>query len=354
MKNEGEQKMKALKCDMCGSTDIVKQDGLFVCQHCGTKYSIEEAKKMMFEGTVDVSGSTVKVDDSEKISNLYKLARRARDENNAENAQKYYEEIALNNPDDWESNFYKVYYNAIQTKDTELVLSIKKIDASVQSTLVIIKKQLSGEEQKSAYSEVVAKALPFYLDTANTCYDKLMRHGFAPEIKNAITACFKAVEKLGDMTIELFSDRELAAKVYSAIFEQRSSLSVDRTREESKNLMNKIKNNDPSFNYDSALNKSLHDIKASRSSGCYIATAIYGSYDCPEVWILRRYRDNILATTWYGKAFIHSYYAISPFIVKKFGRTLWFKKVWKRKLDNIVIYLKSAGIEDTPYEDKQW
>ena len=54
--------MKALVCEMCNSNDLVKQDGYFVCQCCGTKYSVEEAKKMMIEGTVDVSGSTVKVD----------------------------------------------------------------------------------------------------------------------------------------------------------------------------------------------------------------------------------------------------------------------------------------------------
>ena len=28
--------------------------------------------------------------------------------------------------------------------------------------------------------------------------------------------------------------------------------------------------------------------------GCYVATAVYGSYDCPEVWTLRRYRDDTL------------------------------------------------------------
>ena len=27
---------------------------------------------------------------------------------------------------------------------------------------------------------------------------------------------------------------------------------------------------------------------------------IYGSYDCPEVWTLRRYRDKFLSETWYG------------------------------------------------------
>ena len=53
--------MKQLTCEMCGGTDLIKQDGVFVCQSCGTKYSVDEAKKMMIEGTVDVSGSVVDV-----------------------------------------------------------------------------------------------------------------------------------------------------------------------------------------------------------------------------------------------------------------------------------------------------
>ena len=39
--------MKQLTCEMCGSTDIAKQDGFFVCQTCGMKYSVEEAKKQL-------------------------------------------------------------------------------------------------------------------------------------------------------------------------------------------------------------------------------------------------------------------------------------------------------------------
>lgn len=35
--------------------------------------------------------------------------------------------------------------------------------------------------------------------------------------------------------------------------------------------------------------------------GCYVATAVYGSYDCPEVWTLRRFRDERLAQTWNGR-----------------------------------------------------
>ncbi len=56
-----------------------------------------------------------------------------------------------------------------------------------------------------------------------------------------------------------------------------------------------------------------------RKGGCYIATAVYGSYDCPQVWALRRYRDEKLASHFYGRIFIYVYYSVSPVLVKCFG-----------------------------------
>jgi len=87
------------------------------------------------------------------------------------------------------------------------------------------------------------------------------------------------------------------------------------------------------------------------TSGCYIATSVYGSYDCPQVWTLRRYRDYNLSNTWCGRLFISIYYMISPILVKRFGKTTWFKQFWKRNLDKMVKHLNSQGFEDTPYED---
>ena len=86
--------------------------------------------------------------------------------------------------------------------------------------------------------------------------------------------------------------------------------------------------------------------------GCYIATAVYGSYDCPEVWTLRRFRDRTLATTWYGRTFIRVYYTISPTLVKWFGHTAWFKRIWKRTLDYMVNRLNTRGVKNTPYQDR--
>ena len=90
------------------------------------------------------------------------------------------------------------------------------------------------------------------------------------------------------------------------------------------------------------------------SGGCYVATCVYGSYDCPEVWTLRRYRDEQLGATRRGRAFIKFYYAVSPKLVKMFGKTKWFKKMWKGKLDRMVKKLNDHGVENTPYQDKNW
>ena len=95
-------------------------------------------------------------------------------------------------------------------------------------------------------------------------------------------------------------------------------------------------------------------LEEGKSGGCYVATAVYGSYDCPEVWTLRRYRDNTLASTWYGRAFIKTYYAVSPTLVKWFGNTNWFKNMWKPTLDRMVAKLNNNGVEDTPYDDLRW
>lgn len=98
----------------------------------------------------------------------------------------------------------------------------------------------------------------------------------------------------------------------------------------------------------------VNSSNSSSSGGCYVATAVYGSYDCPQVWTLRRYRDYTLAETWHGRAFIKTYYAISPTLVKWFGHTGWFKKMWQGTLDRMVKKLQTKGFESTPYEDKEW
>lgn len=85
--------------------------------------------------------------------------------------------------------------------------------------------------------------------------------------------------------------------------------------------------------------------------GCYIATSVYGSYDCPQVWVLRRFRDNKLAKSVLGRSFIKTYYAVSPTLVQWFGDTRLFKSVFGSCLNRLVNRLKENGFSDAPYDD---
>lgn len=98
--------MKRITCEMCGSTDLIKKDGLFECQSCGTKYSVEEAKKMMVEGTVQVEG-TVKVDNKDKIDNYLKMAESAYESDNFKESEEYANKIIEIDPKHPEAWFIK-------------------------------------------------------------------------------------------------------------------------------------------------------------------------------------------------------------------------------------------------------
>lgn len=59
---------------------------------------------------------------------------------------------------------------------------------------------------------------------------------------------------------------------------------------------------------------------------CFIATVYYGSYDAPEVLVLRKFRDDKLLTTLIGKIFVTFYYTFSPLVAKIISKSNIVKK----------------------------
>ena len=41
--------MKRIVCELCGETEFTKDGGFYICQGCGTKFTLAEAKSMMVE-----------------------------------------------------------------------------------------------------------------------------------------------------------------------------------------------------------------------------------------------------------------------------------------------------------------
>lgn len=77
--------MKTLTCEICGGTEILKQDGVFVCQECGTKYTVEEVRNLLGENANNGAGGR----NSAVIENYLQLASNAMESSNNEEAENY-------------------------------------------------------------------------------------------------------------------------------------------------------------------------------------------------------------------------------------------------------------------------
>jgi len=248
--------MKRITCEMCGSNDLVKHDGAFECQSCGIRYSVEEARKMMIEGTVDVSGSTVKVegsvdvsgssvkvDNTARLENVYKVARRERDDGNFEKAAKHYEEVLLDNPDDWEAVFYSAFCSSVNSyRKDEIGEAIKLLQNCIDNTFVLIKKHSNGKEQKDAAEEVsrnVSKCCEYFHKDAEEHLEKIKRD-FAKTEYSAYNsevldntwkrrgvineAVSKMLASVGFNLIELFGENSELGKEGSELIDRGSNL----------------------------------------------------------------------------------------------------------------------------------
>ena len=79
------------------------------------------------------------------------------------------------------------------------------------------------------------------------------------------------------------------------------------------------------------------------SEGCYIATAVYGDYDAPQVLTLRKFRDEFLLHHWWGKLFVRLYYFVSPSIAKRLHNAKYLNNKVKVLLDRVVKRIDEAG-----------
>lgn len=103
--------MKRIACEMCGSPNMIKKDGVYVCENCGCKYSIEEAKKLIVEFNSPVK---VIVDNTKTINNALINARRAKQGKDWDTADTYYKMVIREQADNIESLFY-IQYIRIKT-----------------------------------------------------------------------------------------------------------------------------------------------------------------------------------------------------------------------------------------------
>ena len=76
-----------------------------------------------------------------------------------------------------------------------------------------------------------------------------------------------------------------------------------------------------------------------KSEGCYIATMAYGSYEHPQVKILRKFRDEQLMPTALGRIFVKVYYWISPKMVSILSGHNSINRAIRCLLDCFIIHI---------------
>ena len=361
--------MKKLVCELCGGNEFIKTEGLWMCGHCKTKYTPEEAQKIMVEGIVKVT-----IDKSKEFINYKKLAIQNYDNGNYEQAAKYLDKVLEIHPEDWKATYLRGVCSArLSTLD-----AFRLVDAllAAQDSVSYITSSEESLSVQNSRIEYVAESLntlsiDFY-NWATNHYNEFWKLDSSFDkykdrldvILNTFKYSFLLLERTKEdyniplqilvadnivsCCIDICEFRKYRSgysngnPVYSNIF-----LLLDTREiyfEEYEKMIAYIRKSNG--NYDPI------EIERRKSpSACYIATSIYGSYDCPEVWTLRRFRDHKLSTFFIGRIFISFYYSVSPRIIDTVGDTKIFKRVSKKILDNLVTNLQLRGYDSNQYND---
>ena len=350
---KAETASKQNHCNSCGG-ELEKDGNVYVCKQCGEVFKNEYAAE---HGNIEVHKKVKKTavnfseEKTERLNNLYTIARRAKDNDDAGQAEKYYDMILAEDPNSWEAVFYTTFFNVSQCKIGEIAMAADKLENSLNSVFDLIDEY--AQDETTAITDVYTKTKSF----ADLLYSNAQSHyarfkDTSNSISEFLTRCnsiYLLLCELGDQLEKRYilnpAIGNMCANVWKRGIEIRLNYRFwdEASKQKILSYSDKVKKYDPSYQ---GVNFN--------SGGCYVATCVYGSYNCPQVWTLRRYRDNTLAKTWHGRAFIHTYYAISPTIVKWFGNTTWFKKLWRGKLDKMVRNLNNDGVSNAPYEDRSW
>ncbi|MBE6511095.1 MAG: hypothetical protein E7Z74_07520 [Methanobrevibacter millerae] len=161
--------MNELMCEMCGSNIVTREGGFYVCQACGTKFPANDSS----------SGGTQQYGAEESFSeldNLYELARRANENGDAEFAFKYYSEILIKNPNDWEAQFYAGYFRAY-LYDFLDERAIDELFSSISSAVLIVERLDDVEEKKEAIGTFTDETLGLVENYYTSYFDEMEYDG---------------------------------------------------------------------------------------------------------------------------------------------------------------------------------
>lgn len=356
-------------CAQCGAqieVDNMREAG--ICKYCGTAFVIEKAiNNCNVRNNVNVQsgGNSISITAADQSNKYIMMARKYKINGDSEKAQRFYTLALEGQPDSWEANFYSAYYSAIRAELSDMRVKANQMQSSTIVSIELIKINVPNDGVIVCISEMQRRLMELSACFFNSYRAFWLRNKKYTHIcKNynyAVQAIVGILYRFGEqLGVHFFSNRQI---MDIAVDSWKYALSIRKKYSSDKPLYYNSGNGDSKSSIQAEIDYYAGKIKAfdpaykapkakGRSKACYIATCVYGSYDCPQVWTLRRFRDDTLNGTWYGRAFIKCYYAVSPTLVKWFGNYKWFRTFWKKYLDKMVKKLNRLGVENTQYYDE--
>lgn len=384
----------AAKCPQCGANiNVDEEKDAGICEYCGTAFITEKAiNNYNTYVTNNYAGANINITGG-NMDNLLKMAENATEATNGSEALNYVnkaleiepessrawilkmktvklqddlhnnqldtfninvqETVTYGNkaieyalPDEKEKVQHDVYTYYLQMMDTYVGIAENKVDDTRQ--LVTMRKKMS--DNQGALNELLNLDLQMMDSLTNKLIvpSSQFRFSIPDEYVQSHDDIQDIILEITRLYIKYCNEKNYRIQIHK----RRFTNDILRAQEDDvqKMLRGLSESRKQQIDFSNAADIEKNNKK--QSSGCYIATCVYGSYDCPEVWTLRRFRDYTLDVTWYGRVFIKCYYTVSPSLVKWFGNRKWFKNFWRNNLDKMVTKLKENGIKDTFYQDK--
>ncbi len=297
--------MKKMVCELCGSNDFTKDDaGFFVCDYCRTKYTPEQAQKMLVEGTV-------RVDRSDEAEKYLRLAEAALDDMNSSEAYSYANKaleidtengrawFAKGRAAGWTSGLASVNYPEMigaferavsYTEETDGKDELRKRAADEMVKVVTAVQRLSHSEvdespELDAYWDNHVRRTQDSIETLFRAH----RWGAGRPALELIVDLAQSLNK-GPMYRD--QNEKLRQRELRKSQKKQFEASIERAAAE-------IRFTDPAY-------------EVPKQSSCFVVTATMGSETSMPVQVLRRFRDDVLVETGPGQRFITWYGANGP------------------------------------------
>ena len=161
-----------------------------------------------------------------------KLARAARDENNGEDAKKFYDMVRVEDPENGEAKFFYQYYSLYEGKNGEIASRFSKLVNVINSSVTMVAQSEEGNEEKLATIKAIVEACVPMTWSLNRYMNKLTVGSGSDKQRvlsnsDIVSVCVNgvvALYNLGDVIQKLMGDNPEAMKLAADAWKEGVSL----------------------------------------------------------------------------------------------------------------------------------